>query len=64
MRKIVESAYERAKSILSENRDKLEKLASLLLEREVIFREDLEEIFGKRPWDKEEEKLPLPTLLS
>jgi len=64
VRKIVESAYERAKSILSENRDKLEKLASLLLEREVIFREDLEEIFGKRPWDKEEEKLPLPTLLS
>ena len=31
---------------------------------EVIFREDLEVIFGKRPWDKEEEKLPLPILLS
>jgi cell division protease FtsH len=64
VRKIVETAYERAKQILSENRGKLEKLASLLLEREVIFREDLEEIFGKRPWDKEEEKPPLPTLLS
>ncbi|MEI6172971.1 MAG: ATP-dependent zinc metalloprotease FtsH [Bacteroidota bacterium] len=64
VRKIVESAYERAKQLLSENREKLEKLASLLLEREVIFREDLEEIFGKRPWDKEEEKLPLPTLLT
>jgi cell division protease FtsH len=62
VRKIVETAYERAKQILSENRGKLEKLASLLLEREVIFREDLEEIFGKRPWDKEEEKPPLPTL--
>jgi len=64
VRKIVESAYERAKQLLSENREKLEKLASLLLEREVIFREDLEEIFGKRPWDKEEEKLPLPILLT
>ena len=56
VRKIVEEAYERAKIILSENKDKLERLASLLLEREVIFREDLEEIFGKRPWETEEEK--------
>ncbi|MEI7896024.1 MAG: ATP-dependent zinc metalloprotease FtsH [bacterium] len=64
VRKIVEAAYERAKTLLSENRDKLEQLATLLLDREVIFREDLEVIFGKRPWDKEEEKLPLPTLLS
>lgn len=57
VRKIVESAYERAKMVLNENKEKLDKLASLLLEREVIFREDLEEIFGKRPWDKEEEKV-------
>ncbi len=65
VRKIVEAAYERSKKILTENRDKLEQLATLLLEREVIFREDLELIFGKRPWDKEEEeKPPLPTLLS
>ncbi|MCX6306062.1 MAG: ATP-dependent zinc metalloprotease FtsH [Bacteroidetes bacterium] len=64
VRKIVEAAYERAKTILAENRDKLEQLATLLLDREVIFREDLEEIFGKRPWDKEEEKPPLPILLS
>jgi cell division protease FtsH len=64
VRKIVEEAYERAKLILTENRPKLEKLADLLLEREVIFREDLEEIFGKRPWDKEEEKAPLPELLT
>jgi cell division protease FtsH len=41
---------------LTANKDKLETLATLLLDREVIFREDLEEIFGKRPWDKEEEK--------
>ncbi len=66
VRKIVESAYERAKTLLGENREKLEKLATLLLDREVIFREDLEEIFGKRPWDKDEEpeKLPQSTLLS
>ena len=64
VRKIVENAYERAKVLLGENREKLERLATLLLEREVIFREDLEEIFGKRPWDKEEEKLPQATLLT
>ncbi len=63
VRKIVESAYERAKIVLNENKEKLEKLANLLLEREVIFREDLEEIFGKRPWDKEEEKkIPISSL--
>jgi len=66
VRKIVESAYERAKTLLGENREKLEQLATLLLDREVIFREDLEEIFGKRPWDKDEDtdKLPQTTLLS
>ncbi|MEI6436294.1 MAG: ATP-dependent zinc metalloprotease FtsH [Bacteroidota bacterium] len=56
VRKIVEAGYHRAKHILTENKDKLELLANLLLEREVIFREDLEVIFGKRPWDKDEEK--------
>ena len=47
---LVESAYQRARNILLENKDKLEKLANLLLEKEVIFREDLEGIFGKRPF--------------
>ncbi len=47
---LVESAYQRARNILLENKDKLEKLANLLLEKEVIFREDLESIFGKRPF--------------
>ncbi|MDD4602685.1 MAG: ATP-dependent zinc metalloprotease FtsH [Bacteroidales bacterium] len=61
VRKIVEEAYVRAKKLLSENRDKVEKLANFLLDREVIFREDLEAIFGKRPWDPDEEKtLPAP----
>jgi ATP-dependent metalloprotease FtsH len=51
---LIELAYERAKKILSENRDKLETLANLLLEKEVIFREDLEKIFGKRPFGEHE----------
>jgi cell division protease FtsH len=39
---------------LSENKDKLTLLATKLLEKEVIFKEDLEEIFGKRAWAEEE----------
>ena len=45
---IVENQYQRAKKILTENKDKHAQLATLLLEREVIFSEDLENIFGKR----------------
>ncbi|HNR86479.1 MAG TPA: ATP-dependent zinc metalloprotease FtsH [Taishania sp.] len=51
--KLIESQYQRALQILSENKDKLTQLAEKLLSAEVIFKEDLEEIFGKRPWDKE-----------
>ena len=50
---MIESAYERAKSILNENREKLDTLANLLIEKEVIFREDLETIFGKRSFEEE-----------
>ena len=57
--KLLESAYERAKKVLIENKVKLENLAKVLLEKEVIFREDLEEIFGKRPFDEEPAKAPL-----
>ena len=52
--KIVESQYARAKRILSENKDKLTALASQLLDKEVIFKEDLEKIFGDRPFQKED----------
>lgn len=45
---IIDTAYNRAKDILKKNRDGLNKLAELLLEREVIFSEDLEKIFGPR----------------
>jgi cell division protease FtsH len=51
--KLIESQYQRALQILSDNKDKLTQLAEKLLSAEVIFKEDLEEIFGKRPWDKE-----------
>lgn len=49
---IVENAYMRTKQILSENREKLDRLANELLTKEVIFKENLEEIFGKRQWEK------------
>jgi ATP-dependent metalloprotease FtsH len=55
--KLIELAYIRAKDILTKNKDLLKQLAEKLLEKEVIFKEDLEHIFGKRPYDKEE--LPL-----
>ncbi len=51
---LVEGQYQRAIQILEENKDKLLKLADLLCEKEVIFKEDLEIIFGKRPFEKEE----------
>jgi cell division protease FtsH len=54
--KLVEGAYTHAKKILTENKEKLEQLANVLLDKEVIFREDLEHIFGKRPWEDETHK--------
>jgi cell division protease FtsH len=55
--KMIEAQYARALSILTENEDKLTTLAEKLLTSEVIFKEDLIEIFGKRQWEKEEEPL-------
>jgi cell division protease FtsH len=54
IKRITDEQYERAIKILEENRDKLDQLADKLLEKEVIFKEDLENIFGKRPFEKEE----------
>ena len=56
---IIENQYKRAVTILHQNRDKLDALAQKLLEKEVIFREDLEEIFGKRAWDPELTERPV-----
>jgi cell division protease FtsH len=52
--KMIEAAYQRAKTILVQNKHLLTMLAEKLLDKEVIFKEDLETIFGKRPFDKEE----------
>ncbi len=52
---IVEEQYQRAIDLLSKHKDKLSQLADILLEKEVIFKDDLEQIFGKRPFDKSEE---------
>ena len=53
--KMIEEQYKRAISILKEHKDKLTTLANRLLEKEVIFKDDLEHIFGKRPYDEIEE---------
>ncbi len=53
--KIIEIAYARARKIIEENKDKVDELAHLLLEKEVIFREDVERIFGKRPYDDQKQ---------
>ena len=52
---IIDKQYQRAIKVLKEHTEGHTKLANLLLEREVIFSEDLENIFGKRPWDKHKE---------
>ncbi len=50
--KLIENAYQHAKSILENNKEKLTTLAEMLLEKEVIFADNLEEIFGKREGEK------------
>jgi AFG3 family protein len=60
--KLISKAYEKTKQILLDNREKLTKLADALLSKEVIFKEDLEEIFGKRPFDKVEEFVEKPVV--
>ncbi|WP_264563690.1 ATP-dependent zinc metalloprotease FtsH [Flavobacterium sp. N3904] len=54
---LIESQYQRAIAILEENKDKLDQLASILIEKEVIFKDDLEAIFGKRTFDKNLEEV-------
>ena len=55
--KMVNEQYNRAKQILQENSEGHKKLADLLISREVIFAEDVEEIFGKRPWVSRSEEI-------
>jgi cell division protease FtsH len=49
---LIETQYVRALEVLTANKEGHEKLAELLLEKEVIFSEDLENVFGKRKWGK------------
>ena len=55
--KMVNEQYERAKQILTEHKEGHAQLAQLLVEREVIFADDVEKIFGKRPWTSRAEEL-------
>ena len=55
--KMIDQQYKRAKQILTEHAEGHAKLAQLLIEREVIFAEDVENIFGKRPWTSRAEEL-------
>jgi ATP-dependent metalloprotease FtsH len=57
IKNIVETEFQRALTLLESKKDVLEKLAERLIEREVIFKDDLEEILGKRPFDNHETKL-------
>jgi cell division protease FtsH len=57
--KIIEKQYQRAIDILTKHKDKLVELAEVLLEKEVIFKTNLESIFGKRPFEKEKPILEL-----
>ncbi len=68
--KMINEQYARAKALLLEHKDGHAQLAKILIEREVIFAEDVENIFGKRPWasrseeifkSKEEENIPEDT---
>jgi cell division protease FtsH len=54
---IIEEQYQRAIKILEKNKKKLTKLAEVLLEKEVIFKDNLEKIFGKRPFEKKEDDI-------
>ena len=54
IKKITQKAYMTAKKILQKNKESLSKIAKLLLEKEVIFKDDVEKILGKRKWKKEE----------
>ena len=50
-KRTIENEYKRAIQLLENNKEKLMKLADILIEKEVIFKDDLETIFGKRPFE-------------
>ncbi|MGP2570125.1 ATP-dependent zinc metalloprotease FtsH [Ornithobacterium rhinotracheale] len=54
---LIDEQYQRCIDLLTENKDKLSELAKILIEKEVIFRDDLEKIFGKRVFDEENDSV-------
>ncbi|WP_291560895.1 ATP-dependent zinc metalloprotease FtsH [Bacteroides sp.] len=61
VKKMIAEQYERAKAVLTEHSEGHNKLADLLIEKEVIFAEDVEAIFGKRPWASRSEEIMAET---
>lgn len=57
VKKLINEQYTRAKAILSEHASKHAELAEILINKEVIFTEDVEKIFGKRPWKSRADEL-------
>ena len=57
VKRMVNEQYERAKEVLTANKEGHNQLAQLLIEKEVIFAEDVERIFGKRPWTSRSEEI-------
>ena len=54
---MINEQYERAKEVLTAQKEGHNQLAQLLMEKEVIFAEDVEKIFGKRPWASRSEEI-------
>ena len=54
---MINDQYQRAKTMLTEHKEGHNQLAQLLMEKEVIFAEDMEHIFGKRPWASRSEEI-------
>lgn len=57
VKKMIAQQYERGKQLLKEHEEGHHRLAQLLIDREVIFAEDVEKIFGKRPWASRSEEI-------
>lgn len=57
VKRMINEQYERAKMVLTEHKEGHNQLAQLLMEKEVIFAEDVEHIFGKRPWASRSEEI-------
>ena len=57
VKRMVNEQYDRAKQILSEHKEGHQRLAQILIDKEVIFADDVEQIFGPRPWTSRSEEI-------